>query len=42
MFDSEENSNWLILAQTITTVVGDILGVVLEPIQDASPLTFSS
>lgn len=41
MFDSDDNINWHILANSVTILVSDVLAVVLEPKLEGAPLYIS-
>lgn len=38
MFDSDDNINWHILANSVTILVSDVLAVVLDPTLKEAPL----
>ena len=38
MFDSDDNTNWHILANAVTILVSDLIAVALDPLTDAAPL----
>jgi len=40
MFDSDDNTNWHILANTITILVSEVIAVTLDPLTDGAPLQF--
>lgn len=38
MFDSDDNTNWHILANAVTILVSDVLAVALDPSTEAASL----
>jgi len=38
MFDSDDNTNWHILANAVTILVSDLIAVAFDPLTDAAPL----
>lgn len=38
MFDSDDNTNWHILANAVTILVSDVIAVALDPLVESAPL----